>query len=196
MTHPNRRGVSMDMADEALRARIGRPHRSAGHQSEETHMHLQGDVLATAEGSTYSTEGEPDAIFLETEAGSDLATILMQPLRCHEELHAGPVVVGNSDGRFEAEEGLVLHADLVGALDGDFPDQVLIATNDPLMAYDVAVGVNRFEGTIDRLFRVEKRLEDLVGDDDQLDGTGAGLRIARRDRRHCFPHEPHFIDGE
>ena len=82
------------------------------------------------------SSGEPEAL-------GDLAAVLVQPLRRDEELDALAVAVGQGERRLEAEERLVLHADLVVALDDDVADDAGVAALDALVAEDVAVGVER-----------------------------------------------------
>ena len=62
---------------------------------------------------------EPHALLGQAEAGGDLLAVLVQPLRGDVQLDAAAVVVGDGQRRLEAEERLVLHADLVRALDDD-----------------------------------------------------------------------------
>ena len=102
------------------------------------------------------------ALLRQAEAGGDLLAVLVQPLRGDVQLDAAAVVVGDGQRRLEAEERLVLHADLVGALDDDVAGGVGVAADDPLVAQDVAVGVDRRVRAGDRRLRVEQRFEHLV----------------------------------
>ena len=60
---------------------------------------------------------------------------------------------GMATRRLEAEERLVLHPDLVGALDDDVAGGVDVAAADPLVAQHVAVGVDRRVRAVDRRLR-------------------------------------------
>ena len=82
-------------------------------------MDLQADVLAGAERAADAAEHEAHLLLGEPEAGGDLLAVLVQPLGGDVQLDAAAVVVGDRQRRLEPEERLVLHADLVGALDDD-----------------------------------------------------------------------------
>ena len=70
----------------------------------------------------------------QPEAGGDLLAVLVQPLGGDVQLDAAAVVVGHGQRRLEAEERLVLHADLVGALDHDVAGGVDVTATDALVA--------------------------------------------------------------
>ena len=108
----------------------GRP----GAQREQAHVHLEADVLARPERAADARELEAHSLLGQTEALRDLTAVLVQPLRGDEQLDAAPVAVGQRERGLEAEEGLVLHADLVGALDHDVADDALVTALDALMA--------------------------------------------------------------
>ena len=76
--------------------------------------------------------------------------VLVQPLRGDVQLDAGTAGVGHGQRGLQTEERLVLHADLVRALDHDVADQRLVAAHDPLVADHVAVGMDRRVAAVDR----------------------------------------------
>jgi len=78
----------------------------------------------------------------------------VQPLRCDEELDSLATGVRQRERCLQSEEGLVLHAELVDALDDDWSDQRLIAADDALMTEHVAVRVNRNVRAVDPAFGV------------------------------------------
>ena len=57
--------------------------------------------------------------------------------------NATAIVVGKRQGGFKTEKRLVLHADLVDTFDHDRPGRIGITAVDPLMADDVAIGMDR-----------------------------------------------------
>jgi hypothetical protein len=85
-------------------------------------VHLQADVLAGTECATDTAQHQADGLVGQAEAGGDLVPVFVQPLCGHEQLDTLATGVGYGECRFEAEERLILHADLVGALDHDVAD--------------------------------------------------------------------------
>ena len=116
--------------------------------------------------------GEPEAL-------RDLVAVVVQPLRRHDEVDAA-VVGRDREPGLGPHERLVLHADLVGALDDDRPARVGVAAADHEVAEHVAVGVERRR--VDRELGVDHRLEHLVVDDDRLARAPRGLGMVGRDR--------------
>ncbi len=106
-------------------------------------MDLQADVLAGAERPADTAEHEPHPILGQAEACRDLFAVLVQPLRGDVQLDAGAAVVGDCERGLEAEERLVLHAQLVGALHHHVACRGGVATDDPLCSQHVAVGMDR-----------------------------------------------------
>ena len=102
------------------------------------------DVLAGAERAADAGERQPHLVLRQRQARGDLAAVLVQPLRGDVQLDAAAAVIGNRQRRLETEERLVLHPDLVRALDDDRPRR---RSRSPatiaLMADDVAVGMDR-----------------------------------------------------
>jgi hypothetical protein len=115
---------------------------SSGDESEQATMHLQADVFAAPECAANTAEREANLCRLEIEARRNLFLVFVQPLRGDEQFDAVSVVVGECQGGFETEEGLVLHADLVRAFDDNLTDEVLITAHDALATNDVSVRVD------------------------------------------------------
>ena len=112
------------------------------------------------------------------------------------EFDPGAVGVGDGQCRLQAEEGLVLHPDVVRALHGDWTRCGGITVDDALVTDHVARGVDRIARRIYGVFGVEEGFEHLVLDDDGLESPLAGRRIGRGDRGDRFADEAHLITGE
>ena len=108
--------VPVDVAEEALVPAVLHLDGPTGAQRQEAGVDLEADVLAGAERPADAAEGEAHLVLGQAEAGGDLLAVLVQPLRGDEQLDARAARVGQRQRRLEAEEGLVLHPDLVGAL--------------------------------------------------------------------------------
>ena len=159
-------------------------------------MHLQRDVLPPAERPAGASEHETHLVLRETEAGGGLLAVLVQPLRRDEELHPRAAGIGQRKGRLGAEERLVLHADLVRALDDERTRRVGVAAPDRLMADDVAVGVDRRMPPGDGNLGIEQRVEHVVGDDDGGQRASARLGVIGRHGRERFADVAHDLAGE
>ena len=125
--HPDLGRVAMDVAEEALLAAVRHTHRAAGAQRQQAGVDLQADVLASTECPADSAERQSHLLAGEVEACGDLAAVLVQPLRGDEQVDAGAAGIGHRQRGLQTEERLVLHADLVRALDDDLADQRLVA---------------------------------------------------------------------
>ena len=101
-------------------------------------MHLQADVFTRSEGATHTAQCEANLVGCQAEARGDLSTVFVEPLRGDEQLDSAAARVWERQRGFQAEERLVLHAQLVGALDDDIAHQRLVAGDDPLVTDDVA----------------------------------------------------------
>ena len=130
-------------------------------------MDVEAQVLAGAERPAHAGEGEPHPLGLEAEAGSDLVAVDVQPLGGDEEVDAA-VLGGHGQPGLGAEEGLVLHADLVGPLDLYLADGALVAVAEVDAPDEVAVGVDRVRRL--GLQGVDQRVGGFVVDDDGLEG--------------------------
>ena len=132
----------------------------------------------------------------QTEAGGDLTAVFVQPLRGDEQLDTGTARIGQGQRCLQAEERLILHAELVRALDDHLALQRLVAGDDPLTADHVAVGMDRRMAAIDGPFRVEEGRQHLVVDDDRRQRPSAGLGMVGRDRGNRFAHVANDVGGE
>jgi hypothetical protein len=127
VTHPDRGRMAVDVAEEALGAAVGHPHGTPEAQGEQAGVHLQADVLAGPERPADAAEHEADRLDREVEACGDLGAVLVQPLRGDVQFDALAARVGDRQRCLETEERLVLHPDLVGALDDDVAGGVDVA---------------------------------------------------------------------
>jgi hypothetical protein len=140
VSHPDLGRVAVHMTDEALLAAVREAHRPARAQREQARVDLQTDVFSSAERAADSPERETHLVRGEIETRRDLGAVFVQPLRGDEQLDACTAGIGQRQSRFQPEEGLVLHPQLVRALDDHLADQRLVAGDDALMTEDVAVG--------------------------------------------------------
>ena len=106
------------MADERLLAVVDELHGAVRVQREHRAVDLHGEVLAAAEGAADAGEVDADAVRGQAEARRDLVAVDVQPLRRDVDVDAA-LAVRDGEARLGAEEGLVLDAELVRALDGD-----------------------------------------------------------------------------
>ena len=196
MAHPDARRVAVHVAEERLLAPVLHLDRAPRAQAEQGAVDLQRDVLAGAERAADAAEREPHALGVEGEAGGDLLAILVEPLGGDVELEAGSVVVGHGEGGLQAEEGLVLHADLVGALHDDRPRRVGVAAADALVAQHVAPRVDRRGRGVRGAERVGERRQRLVLDADRLEGAPTGLRMVGGDGGDRLPDVSHHVARE
>ena len=159
-------------------------------------MHLQADVLASTEGTTYPAKGEPHLLDRQIETRCDLCTVFVEPLRGDEQLDTTATRVGQGQRGFQTQEGLVLHARFVDALDDDLTHQRLVSGDDPLMADHVACRMDRWMAAVDRPFGVRQHRKHLVLDDDRRQCPAAGLGMIGGDRRDRLTDVAHDIAGE
>ena len=159
-------------------------------------MHLQRDVLACPERPSDAAEHEAYLLLRQVEAGGDLLAVLVQPLRGDVELDAATTVVGQGERGLETEEGLVLHPDLVRALDHDRPRRPDITSHDALVPKDVAIGMDRVARAGDRNLGVEQRFEHLVLDDDRRQRPPARLGMVGGDGGDRLTDVSHMPAGE
>jgi hypothetical protein len=118
--------VAVDVAVERLLAGVldlDRPTRREGEQAD---VDLEADVLAGAERAADAGEGEVDLLERQPEAGGHLGVVDVEPLGGDQQLDAA-VLGGHGHAGLRPEEGLVLHADLVGPLDADLAGRVRVA---------------------------------------------------------------------
>ena len=120
----------------------------------------------------------------EAEAGGDLLAVLVQPLRGDVQLDAAAAGVGDRQRRLEAEERLVLHADLVGALDDDVAGRRRVAAaRSRWWRMTLPSGWIGGWRAVDRRLGVDQRLEHLVRRRRSRRAPGGTSRGGRRRRR-------------
>src|SRR5439155_19379670 len=126
---PEPRRMAMHVPVERLLSSIDHAHGTAGREREQTEMDLQRDILPRAERPTDTGEHEVDLRLGQAEAGGDLSEILVQPLRRDVQRHAA-VRIRDRESGLGTEWRLVLHPDLVLALDDDLGGRVRVAVHD------------------------------------------------------------------
>ena len=122
-------------------------------------MHLQREILSSAECPTDPGEHEANLVLGETETGSDLVEILVHCLSGNMQFDSRATWVRQCECSLKSEERLVLHPHLVRTLDHHGTGGAAITAQHPLVPDDVAVGVNRRMTTVYRPFGVGERLE-------------------------------------
>ena len=105
-------GMAVHVADERLLARVDHLHGAARAQREHAGVDLHREVLAPAERAADPAERQPHRLGREAEALRHLVAVDVQPLRRDVQLDAAGAV-RHREARLGAEEGLVLHPDLV-----------------------------------------------------------------------------------
>ena len=127
------------------------------------------------------------------EARGDLIAVLVQPLRGDPQVDAARAV-GHGEPRLRPEERLVLHADLVGALDDDVARRRGVAVGEADVADHVAVGMDRWR--VGGCLGVDQRGQHLVGDGDRVERPAGRVRVVGGYRGHRFAGEAHDVAGE
>ncbi len=188
--------MTVNVTEEALRPAVVHPHRPAEAQRQQARVHLQADVFAGAERTADAAQHEAHLLLGDAEAGRDLTAVLVHPLGGDVQLDATPVLVWNGERRFEPEECLVLHADVVRALDDDFACGIGVAVDDALMTEHIAVRMDRGVRTGDRPFGVEQRRQDVVVDGDRRHGAATRLLRFSGDDGDRLADVAHVFAGE
>ena len=111
-------GMAVDVAGERLLAVVDDLHRPVRVQREQRGVDLHRDVLAAAERAADAGEVDAHPLEREAEARRDLGPVDVEPLRRDVDVDAA-LAVRHREPRLGAEEGLILDARLVDALDGD-----------------------------------------------------------------------------
>ncbi len=196
MTHPNRGRMPVHVSEEALLTAVGHTDRAASAQRQQTGVDLQADVFASTERAAHSPERQADLLRVEIEAGGDLGSILVQPLRRDEQIDACPTRIRQRQRGLQAQERLILHSDLVRALHDHLADQSLVAPDDALMADDVAGRVDGWMGAVDGPLGIGEGRQDLVLDDDRLQRPSTRFRVVCSDRRDRLADVADDVAGE
>src|ERR671910_318870 len=139
-------GVAVHVAEERLVAQVAHLHGVPGVQRQQAGVDLHAHVLAPAKGAADAAEVQPHLVVRQAQARGDLVAVLVQPLGRDPQVDTA-LAVGNGEPRLGAEEGLVLHPHLVGALDHHVAPDAGFAVLDPDVPDEVAVGVDRVGGS-------------------------------------------------
>ncbi len=191
--HPDPRRVTVHVPEERLAPGVHHLHRSPRAQREQARVDVQAHVLARTESTAHPAEGEAHEPLREPEAFGHLLTVVVQPLRRHDEVDAA-VVGGDGEPGFGAHERLVLHPDLVLTLDDHKAARAGVAAPDEELAEDVPLGVER--GSVDRGVGIRERFEHVVVDDDRVAGTPRRVRVVGRDGSNRFARVAHDVVRE
>lgn len=146
-----------------------------------------------SEGAPHAAQHESHLVLGKIEAGCDLPTVDVQPLRRDVQLDAA---VGTRDGQagFGAHERLVLHADLVAALDGDVAHHGRVAVTQLDGPEHVAVGMDR--SCDERHLRIDDGVELLIDHDDRFDRHLGDFGVLGGDRGDGLAVVAHDVAGE
>ena len=156
-------------------------------------MDLHRQVLAAAERAAHAAERDAHLLRRQVEAGRGLVAVDVQPLRGDEEVDAA-VLGRHREAGLGAEEGLVLHPDLVLAADHDLGGGLRVAVLDPHVAQQVAGRVQRVG--VERLLGVGDRLEHLVVDLDLGGRVAGGLGMVGGHDRHRLALVADLVEGQ
>ena len=204
---PDPRRVAMDVADERLLAAVDHLHGPPRVEREHRRVHLDREVLATAERAADAGEVDPHLLRLEREAGRDLVAVDVQPLGRDVDVDAA-LAVRDRDPRLRAEEGLVLLAELVVAGDDDVSGRVGVAAPHRELADDVrlrALGRHRGARRASRRGAAPisvARSGSTTGSSGSYSTSTAAaarlrlLRLLRRDDRDRLAEVAHAVDRE
>ncbi len=192
--HPDARRVAVHVAEERLLAGVDHLHRPAGVQREQARVDVQAHVLAGAERAADAAEREPHQLGRRARGTRRPGRGRCAATACDTTRSTPPSSVGDGEAGLGAHERLVLHADLVGALDDDRTARVGVAAADDEVAEHVAVGVQRRR--VDRELGVDERLEHFVVDDDRRARAPRGLGMVGGDHRDRLAHVAHDVVGE
>ena len=162
VAHPNCCRVTMDVAEKTFSAAVRHADGPIYPKCKQAAVHLQADVFASTERSPDAAEHEPDVVFFESEARGNLLTIFVQPLGCDMHLDSFATRIRNGQGRFETEERLVLHTDLVGPLNHNCTGRIRVTVDDLLVPDHVAVRMDWIEVAPDCQLWIEQRWKDFV----------------------------------
>ena len=147
-------------------------------------MDLHREILAAAERAADAGEVDAHLLRLEPEARRDLVAVDVEPLGRDVDVDAA-LAVGHGEAGLRAEEGLILHADLVDTLDRDVALRVGVAVADHHVADDVRPRVVEVAVADRRPVRVQRLLLGRpLGVDDGSSGSYS-TRIRSAARRAC-----------
>ncbi len=187
--------MAVHVAVERLLAVVDHLHRATGVQGQQGQVDLQADVLTGTEGAAHPGQLDAHLLGRQAEAGAHLGQVVVQPLGAHEQVDPA---IGGGDGQpgLGAQRGLVLHAHVVGALDGDRsrPAGLQVAVADDQVPEHVAVGVDG--GGVGRGQGVDQRRQLLVGDPDGGRRPAGGLGMVGGHHHHRLTHVAHDLASQ
>ena len=206
MLGPDLGGVPVDVAGEGLLAVVDDLHGPVGVERQHRGVDLNREVFAAAERAPDAGQVHPHLLVREAEARGDLVAVDVEPLGRDVDVDT-PLAVGNRDAGLGPEEGLILAAELVDALDRDVALDLGVAVPDHDRADDVRprvvavamagrrpVGMERL--LLGRTLGIDDELERLVLDDDRLGGAARLLRMLGGDEGHRLAVVANAVDGE
>ena len=188
--------MAVDVPEERLLAPVHELDGPIGVQREQAGVDLHREILARPERAADAGERDAHLLGLEVEAHGELVAVDVQPLRRDVEVDAA-LAVGHGEPRLGAEERLILHADLVLALDDHVGlAQLGVAVADRHVAQQVAARVQpRRVGQHRELGVVDDR-QHLVLDLDEGRGPARGLGMVGGDERDRLALVAHLVPGE
>ena len=175
-----RAGMAVHVPEERLLPGVHDLHGPAGAQGEQAGVDVEAHVLPGAERAAHPAEGQPHQLGREAEALRHLVAVVVEPLGRHDEVDAA-VLGREREPGLGAHERLVLHADLVGALDHHRPAP---ARRRPCgcAARGTRCRPGWRGGAASAASGVGDRVEDLVVDDDGVAAPVGRCRGGRRPR--------------
>ena len=158
-------------------------------------MDLDRDVLARPECTADAGEDQADLVLRESQARRDLIAIDVQPLRRDVQRDAA-VAVGDREAALRTERGLVLHRDLVLALDDDLGGRSRIPVDDAYFFDDVAAPMQLRCVAAEGRDRIGDQRQGLVVDPDGPYRRACLLRVLGRDDGDGLADEADDVLGQ
>jgi len=158
-------------------------------------MRLHREILPGAECAAYARHREPNLLQRQPEDTRQLLLVDVQPLGRDVEVDAA-LAVRNREPRLGAQRRLVLHADLVLALDHHVGARGLFAVADLDVPEQVAVWMQARRARGKRLLGVDDRRQDLVLDMHLRRRAPRLLGMVRGDERHRLSPVAHEVMGQ
>ena len=175
--------VAVHVADEGLRPQVGDLHGATRPQREHARVRLHRQVFACAEGAADAGHRQSHLLLGKPKDVRELLLVDVQPLGRDVQVDA-PLAIRDREPRLGPEGRLVLHADLVLAVDDDVGRRRLVAAADLDVAEQVAVRMQVRRPRCKRLLGVDDGLQHLVLDAHRGRGPAGLLGMVGRDERH------------
>jgi hypothetical protein len=100
-------------------------------------MDLDTQIFTRPKGATDTCKVNTNLVLGQVQAGSDLATVNVEPLRSDIQLDAA-IAGRNGKASFRTKRSLVLHTGFVVTINGDIVRSIRIAMNDLEVAYHIS----------------------------------------------------------